>query len=244
MADKDFAHIETTHFELADTRASHNKSIIVTISAIAFVIVCFSAGFFMGEQHGVETVKGNKHNELVEKLQTQQKELKTLQIEAQKWRTQEANTSQIGELTFYNELPKQSIVPEPLNAGEESKADMLDALAAKALQKKPPHISNEHDNIEATEKELEAIIKTQLSTSARSFRIQVASFKQQQDAERFTPKLSAIGIQANIQRAELAELGVFYRVYTESYPNEQQAIKAQKRIKEELQITGLLIQNG
>ncbi len=246
MSDKDFAHIETTDFEREYSRTSNFKSLALTLTAVCLAILCFSVGFYIGENYGLETSKGNKNKTLVAKLESQQQELNTLKKEAEKWQQQEADTSQVGELTFYNELPEQSIVPEPLNPETDamSNSAFLESLVAKNKLPTAPSINNANDDIKTTEKKLEDIIKAQLKTSSRTFRIQIASFKQKQDAERLAPKLLEIGLSSQVERVELGTLGVYYRVYTQSFSQEQKAIQAKQLIKEKMNITGIMVQNG
>ncbi len=241
MADKDFAHIESAQFDKDSGLSSSSKSVVITLLATVFAIICFGTGFYMGEKHGIEASKGNKQETLIAKLETQKKELEVLKEDAQKWQQQEANTSQVGELTFYNELPDQSINPEPLDIQPKIKNNtvFLDKLEAELAKKQ-----DKEKALIATEQKLEDIIQAQLKTTSRTFKIQVASFTTKADAQRFLPKLKALGIPAEIQRVEISGRGIYYRVYSRSYQQEQEAIQAKKLIKQKLNIDGLMIQNG
>jgi len=241
MADKDFAHIESAHFEKDSGLSSSSKGMVITLLATVFAIICFGTGFYMGEQHGLETNEGKKQIALIEKLQHQKQELEALKEDAQKWQEQEASTSQVGELTFYNELPDQSINPEPLDNQPRIKDNsvFLDKLEAELLKNK-----DKDKAIEVNNQSLEDIIQAQLQNTSRSFKIQIASFKEESEAQRFLPKLQALGIPAEIQRAEVSGRGIYYRVYTRSYQKEQDAIQVKSLIKQKLNIDGLMIQNG
>jgi len=242
MAERDFGQLEAASYENVRPSTS-NKTMLITLLATLFAIFCFGVGFYMGEKHGLDAGKGDQHEALVAKLQNQQQELESLKEEARKAQQEEANTSQIGELTFYNELPEQSILPEPLDAKPQIKAknnseflDKLEAQLEKDRDKKA--------DAKQIDQKLEDIIKAQMNTTSRTFRIQVASFKEEQDAQRFLPKLEGLGIPAEIQRVQLNNLGVYYRVYSKSYMKEQDAMKAKELIKQKLFMTGILIQNG
>lgn len=234
MAEKDFAHSETMQFgSKRDTPISSSKSALIVILALMFAIVCFAGGFFMGEKYGLETNKGNKQEELIITLQAQQKELDSYKKEAEKWRQKEASTSQVGELTFYNELPKQSIMPEPLSGA--------------ASHKKPKHakahpvIEEASDNLEATEQKLNEIIEKEMSTSTRKFRIQLASFKQRSDSENLVGQLKAVGVDASIDQVNLANIGIRYRVNTLPFDQHHRALSAKKLVKDKFHITGIII---
>jgi len=244
MAEKDFANLDSGIFEHENEPAPQSKALLITILAVIFSIICFSAGFFMGEKRGLETNQGNKHQALIEKLQVQQHELTTLKKDAEKWQQQEASTSRVGELTFYNELPKQSIVPEPLNP-ETSNISEQKLINPSKKQKTVSDIVTDDtkDDLRTNEQKLTEIIQAQLRQSSRQFRVQVASFKQKKDAEHFTPKLAKIGISAEIQKVNLASLGEFYRVYSKSYTKQAKALQVKQLIKDKLQITGIIVEN-
>ncbi|MDX8380768.1 MAG: SPOR domain-containing protein [Ghiorsea sp.] len=242
MAERDFGQLDATKFE--DVRpASSNKALFITILATVFAISCFTVGFYTGEKHGLESGKGNQHETLVSKLQNQKQELESLRKEALNARQQEVRTSQVGELTFYNELPDQSINPEPLDAKPQviakPNSTFLDQLEAELKKDKQKKIADQQSS-----QKLEDIIKTQMQTTSRTFRIQVASFKEEQDAQQFLPRLERLGISAEVQRVKLGGLGVYYRVYSKSYMKEQDAMQAKELIKQKLFMTGILIQNG
>ncbi|MBN4060692.1 SPOR domain-containing protein [bacterium AH-315-I20] len=241
MSDKDFAQVETAYFEHDNAANSSTKAMVITAVAIIFAMVCFGIGFYMGENHGLEANKSNKHEKLIEKLQNQKQELATLKVDAEKWQQQEANTSQVGELTFYNELPDQSINPEPLDNQPKAvnNAAFLDKLEADLEKSR----GDKHARL-ATEQKLEDIINAHMNNTSRTFRIQVASFTTKEDAESFVPRLQALGIPAEVQHVEIPNKGTYFRVYTRSYMKEQDAIHAKQLIKQKLKVTGLLIQNG
>ncbi|HID37796.1 MAG TPA: SPOR domain-containing protein [Ghiorsea sp.] len=241
MGDKDFAQVETAYFEHHDAKNTSNRAIIITALATFFAIACFAIGFYMGEQHGIEASKGNKHDALIAKLQNQQQELTKLKEETEKWQQQEANTSQIGQLTFYNELPDQSINPEPLDNQPKitNNTAFLDKLEADLARAK-----DSEQAMHSAGQRLEDIINAQMNNTTRTFRIQVASFSTQQDAKNFIPKLQGLGIAAEVRRVEIPNKGTYFRVFTGSYMNEQDAMRAKQLIKDKFKLDGLMIQNG
>lgn len=227
MADKDFAHSETLQCEGSrDRPATKSKAIPIVILALIFAIASFAVGFFIGEKYALETSKGDKQEILLKTLKEQQKEIEAFKKEARKWQQIEANTLQVGELTFYNELPKQSVMPEPINAPEKP-------ITAK-------HVKVVSDNIE-TEKKLNTIIEKKMNTSTPQFRIQLASHKQRKYSEDFVAQLKKIGIEAEVHQVNLANLGIRYRVRTLPFKQREHALRTKKLVKEKFHITGILI---
>jgi len=239
MAERDFGQVEATYNEQRGNTAAANKPLMITVIATVFAMICFAVGFYMGEQHGIELSQGSKHEDLVVKLQKQQKELESLKEDAKKWQAQEANTSQVGELTFYNELPDQSINPEPLDAKPVSKDNsaFLDKLEAD-LEK------NKKDRVKASAQTIEEAISAHMQNTSRTFKIQVASLRAEKDALNLRYKLEGMGIPAEVQRVNLQEKGVYYRVYTQSYKKESDAMQIKERIYQKLKMKGILVQNG
>ncbi len=246
MAERDFGQVEAAYDEQRGGSNPANKPLIITVVATVFAMICFAMGFYMGEQHGVELSKSNKQEDLVVKLQKQQKELEALKEDAKKWQAQEANTSQVGELTFYNELPDQSINPEPLDGKPVDAASgvnaphnsaFLDKLEAE-LSKKNKHAA------ENTDQTIEQAISAHMQTTSRTFRIQVASFRAEKEAQALRAKLQNIGVPADVQRVDLQQKGVYYRVYSKSYMKEQDAIQAKELIHRKLKVVGIMVQNG
>ncbi len=234
MADKDFAQIETSQFDSKDmAQPSNNKALWLSVLAISLSLLCFTAGFFLGEKHGLQTSENQDDSQFIATIKAQQKELLQLKEDEKKRQRQGITTSKVGELTFYNELPQQSIIPEPLHAPSNIKKSTATI----------PEINNENDNIQQVEKRIKDIIQQKLEHSARSFRIQVASFKLHKDALAFQPKLQDIGIQSTIHRVDLPNMGIWYRVFSTVFAKEEQAMHAKLAIKEKLHITGIMIQD-
>lgn len=234
MADKDFAYTEpqTSNSERA-TVPSQSKTSLIAILAVMFAIVCFTVGFFMGEKHGLESNKGNQYEALMKKLEKQQQKIEVFKKEAAKAKQSEAATLQLGELTFYTELPNQSITPEPLTAKDS---------ASKAKHTKAHVIIDEQQtDLALTEKRLNAIIEQEMRTPTQQYRIQIASFKQDSDALKFVQQLQKEGVAAEVQQVSLANLGIRYRVLTTPFEQREHALRAKEDIKSKFHVTGILV---
>lgn len=230
MNDKDFAHLENNLAENeVKSPASQSKVGMIVVLSLMFAIVCFAVGFFMGEKYGLESHKGNKHELLLKKLETQRQTLEDYKKESKKWQQQEAPTSQVGELTFYNELPDQSIIPEPLD-GQKSVTSKAHAI-----------INEEQEDLELTERRLNEIIEREMNKPVRQYRIQIASFKHPVDASNFVQQLNTIDIIAEVRKVNLVNLGIRYRVITLAFEQREGALRAKEKIKEKFHVTGILI---
>lgn len=234
MTDKDFAYTEpqSTNNERA-TAPSQSKTSLIAILAVMFAIVCFTVGFFMGEKHGLESNKGNQYEALMKKLEKQQQKIEVFKKEAAKTKQSEAATLQLGELTFYTELPNQSITPEPLTAKEPT---------SKSKHTKAHVIIDEQQtDLALTEKRLNAIIEQEMRTPTQQYRIQIASFKEDSDARKFVQQLQKEDVAAEVQQVSLANLGVRYRVLTTPFKQREHALRAKEHIKNKFHVTGILV---
>ena len=233
MADKDFAYNEPQSNDTERSPApSQSKTILIAILAVMFAIACFAVGFFMGEKHGLESNKGQKYEALMKKLEKQQQKIEAFKKEAAKAQKPEAATSQLAELTFYTELPNQSITPEPLNASpkETSKPSQAD-----------PIIDEQQTDLALTEKRLNAIIEQEMRTPTQQYRIQIASFKQVKDAKNFIQLLQKDDVAAEIQQVNLANIGIRYRVLTLPFDQRENALQTKEQIKNKFHVTGILV---
>ena len=243
VSDKDYAQSSTAQVESKKaSQASNPKPIFVATLGTMLAIVCFSVGFYLGERYNSESNQGEKYEALLAKLQAQQEENKNLKIEATKF-LQQQNDTDVGELTFYQELPKQSVVPEPLvtkNSLEQASKPAVKIHPATPNTQQQSMQKDDEIDLKATEEHLNAIIAEELSSSTYKFRIQVASFIHEKDAETLVKQLKSIDIDANIKEVSLKKIGVRYRVYTAPFNQEKKAIRAQQLIQEMFGVKGII----
>jgi cell division septation protein DedD len=246
MAGQDFAHIEAPHPD--DVRPmGQMKVLLLTIVALGVVAGGFAVGFMVGQDMGIQKATSEDEARLVAQLKKQQQELTKLRTEAKK-RVPEASTTQVGELTFYNELPQQSVDPAPMQANSVSTAQ--DTATVKEMEE-----------IESTPSEtlLKQIIEQELkqgadkkaaqvspiaSVKVGEYYLQLASFQKENEAKKFFPKLSKAGYTGTIKQVDLAERGTWYRVYAGPFTSKQASEEAKKDVKGKLNITGLIVKGG
>ena len=234
MAGQDFAQIEAPQPE--DVRPmGRSKVLLLTIMALAVVAGGFMVGFMVGHEMGMQKATSDDDERLLTQLKQQQGELARLRSEAQKQQP-EVSTTQVGELTFYNELPKQSVDPEPMQVNREQ-----------GVQGTEPGQNSEESTTSKTlfrqiiEQELNQKMSEKPAEVIGEYYLQLASFQKQSDAESFFPKLAKNGLPGVIKRVELSRLGTWYRVYAGPFDSKQASEEAKKRAKNSLNITGLII---
>jgi len=235
MAGQDFAQIEAPQPE--DVRPmGRSKVLFLTMAALAVVAGGFVVGFMVGHEAGIQKATSDDDERLVAQLKQQQQELARLRAEAQT-RPPEVSTTQVGELTFYNELPKQSVDPEPLpvNRVEEARSSKKDSGETTASKDRLKQIIQQELNQKMSETQ---------STETGNYFLQIGSFQKQSDAEIFYPKLEKSGLSGVIKRVELPKLGTWYRVYAGPFDSKEASEVAKKRVKSSLKITGIIVKGG
>jgi cell division septation protein DedD len=242
VAGHDFAHIkEMTPEEVRPMGRS--KVLLLTIVALAVVAGGFVVGFMMGQEMGKQKATSAEKTRLVEQLKAQQEELSKLRAAA-KQRLPEVSTTEVGELTFYNELPQQSVDPEPLTAttiGKRESTGKSEGAEAATSSEKMLKSLIEHELSQAQKVDKATKQITTAKASETSYNLQLASFQTQRDAELFLPKLSKVGFSGVIKRVELPKLGTWYRVYAGPFATKMAVEDAKKSVKQKLNITGLVV---
>lgn len=249
MAERDFAQV-SAQVEVVrpeDVRPIGSKK--MTLFAIAVVILVaagFAGGFKFGYITGEEAALGESKARLVAQLEVQKQELERLRREA-KARVSEVSTTQVGELTFYNELPKQSVEPAPLGESD-SASPVVETLVeeATAVEADPEMLLQQIIENELKQRggSKRAVNAKAATDSENSYYVQAASFKDESDATRFLAKLQGVSLPAKIRRVDVATIGVRYRVVVGPYPTRQQADASNFELKSKMNVTGLVVKGG
>lgn len=209
---------------------SNSRVLLLSMLALAVVASCFAGGYWLGKETGMQLANSENETRLREELKQQKEEINRLRTAASK-QVPEASTVQVGELTFYNELPKQSVRPAPLSGSHKmpESQDPLRVVVQEAMK--------------SADKELAGIRQEQFAQSQaeKYYRVQLASFEQKSDAHLLLGKLSAGGIKAEVKQVDIPRLGTRYRVYSEKFAKREFAEKMQTRIKGLFHITGLVV---
>jgi cell division septation protein DedD len=242
----DFAQVETRSHEAPAPRTQGAKAILLVMASLMLLAGAFAFGFWFGHAQGKQTATGEERARLEKQLKQQQEELAQLRKSADREREAGVSTTQVGELTFYNELPRQAVLPAPLEpaardeparpvaaekpsrpAASDSQAQISDILAAE-LQAKP----------------VAAKTPTTPATADQGYLLQVGSFRQRADARRFADRFRPLGMTPAIRAAAIAERGTWYRVYVGPFATKAEAEGARSKVNSQLKIQGLIVKGG
>ena len=257
MAAKDFANIDVPQVEV-EKPLTHVKTMLLTALSVLLVLGTFMGGFWLGKKKGIEAASGEGKAKLQQLLKEQQDEMKLLRQEAAKQKVQpEVSTTQVGDLTFYNELPGQSVKPAALHApdasGKRSSIHTSQPKVSASASTRKMREMIEQEMRQLPKKNVKVVAPKQSSHSVsmghskaqkQGFVLQVGSFQKQADANAFLPKLTKRGFSPMIRRVELPSLGVWYRVYVTGYASRSAAGKAKETMKKSLNITALILKAG
>ncbi|MDQ6982002.1 MAG: SPOR domain-containing protein [Mariprofundus sp.] len=243
MAKQDFAQVKST----TQTKSgSGSGAISSSIGIVVIAALCFGGGYWLGSSNGAQISNSKDTNAVETKLATQVAENKVLlaktealqdSVEQWKQKAQQDAHSRVGDLSFYKELPKQSVTPAPM-------PDMpVEAVAPKVSAK--PVTAHRSEVVKAVKplpsSHPPAKSKQQLHDV---YRIQLASFRTQSDAMVVQQKLSQAGFSALIYKVDLGGKGLWYRVYAGPYHSKSAAEADQKQIEKKIKLNGFLVRGG
>ena len=253
MAAQDVAHIEVPQ-ENVEKPLTGAKTMVLIVLLVVLVLGVFIGGFWLGQKQGIETAAGEDKARLEKLLREQEDEMKLLRQEAAKQKEPAAtSTTQVGDLTFYNELPRQSVKPAPLHAKNMPVKKAPSHTVAKThtpplsstLEMRKMIEKEMHQSPQSETKPVTLPVKTAVTNDskpkAQGFMLQVGSFQKTADADAFLPKLTKHGFSPLVRRVELPNLGVWYRVYLTGYDSKEAANKAKVAVKKSLNITALVV---
>jgi len=256
MATQDFAQIEVPQEEV-EKPLTHVKTMVLTVLSVLLVLATFMGGFWLGQKQGIETAAGEDKARLEKLLKEQQDEMQLLREAAAKQKIKpEVSTTQVGDLTFYNELPDQSVQPAPLHASNTAEKAVPTQKTSHAHTPSASTLEMRkmiEDEMRQMPPKTIGTVKPKLLSKAiaaqpiksnpqHGFMLQVGSFQKQHDADAFLPKLRKQGFLPSVRRVELPKLGTWYRVYIGGYESKKAANKAQAVVKKALNITALVLQ--
>lgn len=227
----------------------------------AFVLLVaagFALGFFFGRESGHQEAIQQQREQLMAEIKEQQRKSEALRRQRE---SEEADHTRFGELTFYTELPNESVEPTPLVESPAAKPSPEEPVlkpktrqkatkaAAKAPVKAAP-VGSAQALVEPVQEPKQSAPKTaaqvpankpslQSHTGAR-FRIQLVSYHTAAKAEAMRLRLAKMGIPSWVEAVAVAGRGRWYRVYVGPYASRSEAEKVRLRLKRELKTSGLL----
>jgi cell division protein FtsN len=262
VADRDFAKLQAAaRPPVAGMSRLRTASLVVAI--VTVVIGGFVGGYWLGKRQGHETAESEARAALVAQIQEQKQELAVLRRQQAEDKAKAKadvgvlpNTD-VGDLTFYTDLPKQPVKPEPLSQPV-SKPTMTAAgtaaVAAAAAAAKPAQPAHTPAQPAATPAapapgsgKVQAVIRRALAGRAaatQGYYVQVASFRDTQSAARVRAKLTAIGLDSALKPARIPGRGTWYRLQVGPYGSQHDAEAVRIDIEQKMRIKGLIVHEG
>ena len=229
MAGRDFASVKAS----SRRKPGKKKRTTATISpgwmiaALTLMIACFALGVWIGKSQGRVTVRTDHEAEqrLQQQLAEQQRKLEALQAEKQALQQRlQAQQGEVGELTFYSELPRQSVTPAPLSESHAAPASSS-------------HAAKKDDVSHLIEQEM---AKGSAPATVR-YHIQVGSFRRESDARRLLHRLQKAHVSGSIQAVELTGKGRWFRVIAGPFHSRLLADHAREDIEKKLHLRDLVV---
>jgi len=240
MAKQDFAQVKSA----TQTKSgSDSGAMLSAVGIVMIAALCFGAGYWLGSANGQQAGNSVDVDAVEAKLAIQVAENNVLLAKAEalrdsveQWKRKEQQDahSKVGDLSFYKELPKQSVTPAPM-------PDMPVATVTPKVVAKPVPAQRSEVVKAVNGSHASAIAKQPLHDV---YRIQLASFRTQSDAMVVQQKLSQAGFSALIHKVDLGRKGLWYRVYAGPYHSKSIAEADQKKIGKKIKLKGFLVHGG
>jgi len=231
MAKRDFAKIEA-QVKKKSAKSGGVSAAMTVISLLFTAILAFSGGYMAGDTQNSTDVLKNEKEQLQNRVDGLEKQLASLEqqlaasLEPEKPAPKEAATDQVGDLTFYSELPKQKVMPQPL--GDTGPAAVQSG-------------GEEHHEGRGEINHLAKPAGGQAAGDMASYRLQAGSFIRRSDAEALLNRMALADIKATVSEAQVPNMGTRYRVFTTTYSGMAEAEGARSLLQEKLGIKGLLM---
>ncbi len=233
MSRRDFASLH------APAGASSPRGWSAVIGVVLVAGMAFAAGYFLG---------GFRNPDRNDRTPQLQAEIAKLQAALQESRHEAAELKkrlaaireqapELGELTFYHDLPAAPVEPTPLPS----------PATAPGAGSKVQARSTETPGIQARDP-LAGIIEHEIrreQPAERSvYRVQAGSFRTRQEADELRRRLIREGIAATVREVSLDARGRWFRVYTNPVETRHEAETMRQRLLDRLGIHGLIVRAG
>jgi len=230
IAAKDFAEVQAP--QAMHQEAGRAQIVAVVGGMLIIVAAGFAGGFLLGQEHGRQKASQAEKQRLLEQIGKQKQELESLKKAARQQPSgQKSASAQVGDLTFYNTLPRQSVTPAPLNE-----------RTPKAVSPPPAPTQGSHrDSVKSNPRKQSPSSPPKNSTPVQMYKLQLGSYHLRANAERLRERLIQAGFPARVQEMQLPGLGQWYRVYAGPYPGLNEAENSKVQVQAKLHITGLLL---
>ncbi len=244
MAKQDFAQVKAS---TQSESGSGSSSLLRVISIVVIAGLSFSSGYWLGAGDVQHTGNKTDTDAVEAKLAAQvarnrvlQAKNETLQHMVLQWKTksEQGAHTKVGELTFYKELPKQSVTPAPVPDPSAATVKPKQAHKPMAAQQAPAVQA-----LDMPEPEPVAVAAPSQASDHNSFRIQLASFRTESGAMAMQRKLARSGFSSQVKVADLGEKGQWFRLYAGPYGSRSAAEKAQQQIDTQMKLKGFIIRD-
>jgi len=226
------------------------KNALVFAGMLIFALLGYAAGYFMDTGKPLQSTYArgdNNHQELltlvknlkmkikngddlltrIESLKSQVTDMKE-ELDKQRLAMKKSSTD-VGELTFYHELPRQSVTPVPVSETKVQKRSRKKSEKGLSISGIISRNLNQKQQG-----------KVQTKSSVK-YRLQVASFRKATDARKLRKRLLNWGFKTSIRKVNLTGKGLWYRVYTGPYGNRKSVEKANLLVAKKLHRMALVL---
>jgi len=242
MAPKDFAEVPGP----APQRSGgmNWRGMLVVAAGLLVVAGGFVAGYSLGEKRGRMLAEHAGKQRLLDEIRKQKEELARLKRQGAR-DAAEDRTTEVGELTFYNDLPKQAVTPAPLSeAGAPAASPAANGARRKSAEPDVGEIIKHHlahSGAGGQTSSRNAAVRSAGPAAGGDWRVQVGSYQRREDAEALASKTRGQGFPAMVEQTMVPGLGMWFRVYVGPFAARSEARRAQAKVREVMHISGIVL---
>jgi len=211
-------------------KSSVGRVILITAGMLISALIGYAIGYFLDTGNPVWMVAHDEAHDNNQDLLTQvnnlREQVQDMKAELSKQKQElKKHPTEVGELTFYHELRKQSVTPEPV---AETK------VSPQKKERKAPISQIISKNLQQKRQ------KKPVKRAVR-YHLQVASFRAESDAVKLKERLLKWGLMAFVKKANVPGYGWRHRVYTGPYADRKGVDKANLLVVKKLHRMGLIL---
>ncbi|MDQ6962461.1 MAG: SPOR domain-containing protein [Mariprofundaceae bacterium] len=247
------------------------KGMKTGVKYLVVVAIGVGAGGFLGYEYGnTESSSKPASQGLERQISSLEKEVNKLKATITGLEEEAVNKStDVGALTYPNELPTANVSPEPLETGKAMKiapavtpsthtttrAPTIHDVAAPAPQAdhitamdtmnklNTPSVSEANNYQSAMHAEIASQSAAPSTSSTGQYRIQVSSFQYQRDAQAMQAKLQGLGISSKLAQAQVNGR-TWHRVQVGPYTSMTEARSAKSNLQSSIKGSMLIVKSS
>lgn len=218
-------------------RVERKQIILVAVLAVALAGVSFALGVMYG-QRGLDRV-------MISMADERPSLPRAVQVAPPPLPTSQATTTEPGNLTFYENLPKGNQAPLGSGINHPPELKKVVKQPEPAVTAAPAPVAPASSAAPAKATEISPlptpdVLATPVTRAGGAFVVQVASFRLKEDATKLIKRLESYPLRPFVESADLGQKGVWYRVLAGPFATRDDADRAVVLLQEKEKLSAIV----